>query len=154
MEYAIYEDRPRTDIWLKLIFVLPPVLMLIPALFFSRIGTEDTIYLVYGALGTGIVMLALYYFVMPTRYMVCNDKLRIGFRALFAFNIPFDTVAGVRDGRWSTIGINFPANMSQSAVLEIVRKGRMAVTITPSDKKAFIDNFQRAFQDWKQGKDT
>jgi hypothetical protein len=154
MDYVVYEDKPRTDIWLKLIFMLPSILLLISALIFSKTDPAGTLYFVYGAAGTALIMAVLYVLLLPTRYCVLNNKMKIEFRGPFSFSIPFDTVAGVRDARWSTVGINFPTNMSQSAVLEIVRKGRMAVTITPSDKQAFIQSFHKAFEDWKQGKDS
>jgi hypothetical protein len=43
--------------------------------------------------------------------------------------------------------------MSQSSALEIARKRRMPVNITPADRQAFVSNFDKAFNDWKQGKD-
>ena len=149
MDYVVYEDRPHTDIWLKLIFMLPAVLMFISAFIFIKFDSAG----IYAAAGIAIMMALLYFLVIPTRYCILNNEMRIEFRGPFAFNIPFDTVTGIRDARWSTVGINFPTSMSQSRVLEIMRKGHMAVTITPSDKQAFVSNFHKTFQDWKQGKD-
>lgn len=153
MDYVVYEDKPRTDICLKLIFMLPSALLLITALIFAKTDPAGAVHFIYGAAGMAVVMGILYILVLPTRYSILNNKMRIQFRGPFSFNIPFDTVAGIRDARWSTVGINFPTTMSQAAILEIMRKGRMAVTITPSDKQAFINNFHKAFEDWKKGKD-
>jgi len=149
MDYVVYEDRPRTDIWLKLIFLLPVALIFISAFIFSKSDPAG----IYVAIGAAIIMAILYFLIIPTRYCILNNKMRIEFRGPFAFNMPFDTITDVRDARWSTAGINLPTTMSQSSVLEIVRKGRMSVTITPADKQAFVSNFHKAFQDWKQGKD-
>lgn len=153
MDYVVYEDKPRTDIWLKLIFTLPSAILLISALIFSKTDPACALYFIYGAAGTALLMGILYILILPTRYSILNNKIRIQFRGPLSFNIPFDTVAGVRDARWSTVGINLPTNMSQAAALEIARKGRMAVTITPSEKQAFIESFHKAFEDWKKGKD-
>jgi hypothetical protein len=153
MDYVVYEDKPRTDIWLKLIFILPPVLLLITAFISSRTNPAGAMYFVYGAAGMAVVMAMLYIFVLPSGYSILNDKMRIQFRGPFSFNIPFDRVAAVRDARWSTAGINFATVISQAALIEIARKGGMTVTITPSDKQAFIQNFHKAFEDWKKGKD-
>jgi hypothetical protein len=149
MDYLVFEDRPNTDIWLKLIFMLPPMLMFISVFIFA----ESDPAAIYSAAGVAVMMAVLYVFIMPAKYCILNDKIRIDIRGPFTFNIPFDTITGVRDARWSTVGINFPTSMSRSRVLEIVRKGRMAVTITPSDKQAFVSSFNKAFNDWKQGKD-
>jgi hypothetical protein len=154
MDYVIYEDKPRTDIWLKLVFVLPSAALLISALILLKTDPGGALYFIYGVAGTALLMGSLYILILPTRYNILNDKIKIQFRGPLSFNIPFDTIAGVRDARWSTVGVNFPTNMSQAAVLEIVRKGRMPVTITPSDKQAFIQSFQKAFEDWKRGKDS
>jgi len=152
MDYVVYEDQPPTDIWIKLVFVVPPTVLLIPALTLLKPDAAGASYFIYGAASTGILMAILFVFTVPTRYCILNDRVRIEFRGPFAFNVPFNTITGISNARWSTVGINFPTNLSQSNVLEISRRRRMAVTITPADKQAFADNFRKIFQDWKQQK--
>jgi len=149
----VHEDRPGTDIWFKLIFLLPVVLLLVPAFVLYGTDGRSATGILYGAGATAAVMAALYFLILPTRYSILNDKLKITFRGPFTFNIPFSTIAAIRDGQWSTVGINLPTRFSQKDVLEIVRKKRMTVTITPADKREFTANFHKAFEDWKKGKD-
>ncbi|MCX6005919.1 MAG: hypothetical protein NTZ34_01495, partial [Chloroflexi bacterium] len=134
---------------LKLIFMLPPALIFISVFIISKFDAAG----IYVAAGAAVVMAILYVFILPIKYCILNNKIRIEFRGPLAFNIPFETVTGVRDPRWFTAGINLPTNMSQSSALEIARKGRVSVNITPADKQAFVSNFDKAFQDWKKGKD-
>lgn len=150
MDYAIYEDRPRLDIWMKGVFILPPALLLLAAAIFSPTDSPGALYLAYGALAISLIMAVLFLLVMPTKYSVCNTGIRIKFRWPFTFDIPFDDISAVRNTRWSTVGINLPTNMSGSSLLEIARKRRMTVTISPSNRKAFTDNFEKAYRDWKQ----
>ena len=88
-------------------------------------------------------------FIIPKKYCVLEDKIKIIFRGPLEFNIPFSTIIIVRPTRWSTVGINLPTNLSVANALEIIRRKRMAVTITPVDKDKFIDNFEKAFHNWK-----
>ncbi|MGD0856225.1 MAG: hypothetical protein ABSA18_10525 [Dehalococcoidia bacterium] len=149
MDYKIYEDKPHTDIWMKGILLLPSAILLVTAITLWQESLQATLYLIAGALLIGLVFI----FIIPIKYCIFNTKIRIKFRGPFAFNIPFETVTDVREPRWFTAGINLPTNMSQSSTLEIARKGRMPVNITPADKQAFVSNFDKAFNDWKQGKD-
>jgi hypothetical protein len=149
MDYKIYEDKPHTDIWMKGILLLPSAILLVTAITLWQESLQATLYLIAGALLIGLVFI----FIIPIKYCIFNTKIRIEFRGPFSFNIPFETVTGVREPRWFTAGINLPTNMSQSNALEIARKGRMPVNITPADKQAFVSNFDKAFNDWKQGKD-
>jgi hypothetical protein len=98
---------------------------------------------------------SILYLLIPSKLSVLDSAIRIGFRMPFAFLIPFNTVVTLRPARWSTIGVNLPSNMSQSNAIEIVRKNRLAVTITPSDKEAFLAVFDKAMKEWKTypGKD-
>jgi hypothetical protein len=152
MDYSIYEDRPQTDAWIKGVFILPPVLLLIIAAFFSPINLREALYLAYETVAMAVFMGMLFLLVIPKKYCVYTTKIRIEFRGPFAFNIPFDTITSLRDVQWSTVGINLPTNMSRSSLLEIARKRRMAVTISPSDRKAFIANFEKAYRDWDQSR--
>jgi len=96
-----------------------------------------------------LVMGILLYLIIPSKLIILDSAIRIGFRVPLAFLIPFSTVVTVRPSRRSTIGINLPSNMSQSKAVEIVRKSRLTVTITPLDKEAFLTNFDKAFKEWK-----
>lgn len=149
MDYQIYEDKPHTDIWIRGIVLLPSAIILVTAIFTWQESHEVTLYMIGVALLIGLIIT----FIIPVRYCIFNTKIRIEFRGPFAYNIPFETISDVRNARWFTVGINLPTSMSQSRAIEIVRKGRMAVNITPTDKQAFISDFQRAFHDWKQGRD-
>ncbi len=149
MDYKIYEDNPHIDTWMRAILLLPSAIIVMTAIITWQESWQVALYLIAGAVLFGFV----FTFIVPIRYCIFNNKIRIEFRGPFAFNIPFETVTGLREPRWFSAGVNLPTNMSQSCALEIARKGRMPVNITPADKQAFISNFNKAFQDWKKGKD-
>jgi hypothetical protein len=151
MEQVIYEDKPHTDIWIKLIVLLPSIILVFSALMIMGTNLQEGICM----LGVAVVTwLILNFMVIPTRYVIYDSKISIRFNSPFSFSMPFATIKAVRQASWSTFGVNLPTNLSPSNAIEILRKRRMAVTITPGDKQAFITNFENAFKEWQkyQGK--
>ena len=146
MEQVIYEDKPRTDTWIKSVVWLPSIILAITAVPLLNKSLEAGIYMLCAAVAAGLI---LNYLFIPVAYVVYNDKIAIRFRGPFSFNMPFSTVVGIRRSRCSAIGINLPTNMSQSDAVEIVRKRRLSVNITPGDKQAFISNFENVFKEWQ-----
>jgi hypothetical protein len=147
MEQVIYEDKPRTDTWIRSIVWLPSIILAVTAVPLMNTSLEAGIYMLCAAAAAGLI---LNFLVIPTGYAIYNDKISVRFRGPLSFNMPFSTVVGVRRSRWSTIGVNLPTNMSQASAVEIVRKRRLAVTITPGDKEAFITNFENVFKEWQK----
>jgi hypothetical protein len=147
MEQVIYEDKPRTDTWIKSVVWLPSIILAVTAVPLMNKSLEAGIYMLCAAVALGLV---INFLVIPTGYVIYANKIAIRFRGPLAFNMPFSTVVGIRRSRCSTIGINLPTNMSQSNAVEIVRKRRMAVNITPGDKQAFITNFENAYKEWQK----
>jgi len=145
MDFAVYEDTPRTDVWMRAVIFLPSAIILATALIMPIEEEWVPVLLVLVALMAGTLLFLL----IPSKLSILDSAIRIGFRLPLAFLIPFNTVVTLRPSRWSTIGMNLPSNMSQSNAVEIVRKHRLSVTITPSDRGAFLANFDMAFKKWK-----
>jgi len=147
MEQVIYEDKPRTDTWVRSVVWLPSIILAVTAVPLMNKSLEAGIYMLCAAVAIG---LALNFLVIPTGYAIYNDKISVRFRGTLSFDMPFSTIVGVRRARWSTFGVNLPTNMSQANAVEIVRKRRLAVTITPADKQAFVTNFEQVFKEWQK----
>ena len=145
MDYTVYEDTPRSDIWMRLICFLPALILLAAAALVPAEEPWVPALLVLVAVTAGIFPFML----VPVRLSILNSAIRIGFRLPFSFRIPFSTVVTLRPSRWSTVGVNLPSNLSQRNAVEIVRKKRLAVAITPSDREAFLAGFDKAFNEWK-----
>jgi hypothetical protein len=145
MDIEVYEDTPRTDFWMRAVIFLPTAIILATTLVMPVEDPWVPAQMVLIALLTGTLL----YLLIPSKLSVLDSSIRIGFRIPFAFLIPFNTVVTLRPSRWSTIGINLPSNMSQSNAVEIVRRNQLSVIITPSDKEAFLTNFDNAIKEWK-----
>jgi len=146
MDSVIYEDIPKTDAWMRLIVFFPSSLLLTAALFIPPKDQAAAVFMILFA----IVVAGIIFCIIPVKYCILDSKIRIGFRGSIHFDIPYETVVTVRRSRWSTVGINLPANMSQANAVEIIRQKRLAVAITPTDQQVFIGYFEEAFNNWRK----
>ena len=148
MEYLVSEDRPHTDIWMRLILGLPVAALAIGSIFAMQENMNAGLVLLGEAVLIGLVFICI----IPVAYRIYKDKIQIAFRVPWAFNIPFSSIETLRPSRWFTTGINLPTCFSMSKSLDIVRIKRMSVTISPADRQAFIDQFQEAYAEWRRNR--
>ncbi len=134
MQTPVYEDLPRLDWWLKAIIILVLAGSFIPGIMLLSSDPEEA----YPLFGTGVFVAALFKAVLPTRYQIFPDRIRVVLGGPFALSIRFDRIKAVRIG---SRGFRPTANFITSVrnVLEIVRVKGMAITISPSKKEVFLD---------------
>jgi hypothetical protein len=146
MEYLIYQDKPNTDIWMKMVLGIPLIALAAGGVIAMR---EDAI-LGFMLVGEAVFLLIVYICIIPTAYGIYSDKIQIGFRMPWSFNIPFNNIKTLKPPRWFSGGINLPTCFSTSRALEIIRLKGMPVNISPTDRQVFIDQFQKAYNDWQR----
>ena len=142
--FLLYENTPRTDIWLKLMLAGIPIIFLV-------IGTillfQDTAS-AFGMFGVTIFYSVLFRLIMPQKYQVYSDKVRIVLGGPFAWNIPFSTIKEVRSASRASAfaynGVRFAT--SSSSVVEIRRSKGCNVVISPSDKDVFLERVHMAMK--------
>jgi len=151
MSTAIYEDTPRYDVWFKAILLLPVFFLLMGAFQLVDGYTSSSI----GLLATAVLLIAIFWAIVPRKYCVLDDRLSIVLGGHFRFDIPFDTIDTARRPEGISLGINFATSMHNRNAVQIVRYGRMNVHITPSRPEEFIENLNKAVVRWRsQGKRT
>lgn len=142
----LYEDIPHYALWLKIILLGTLGLTLFLGFYFLAVDLVGA----FTCFGITIVDAFIFNMVFPRRYQVFTDRLRIAMGGPFAYSIPFDKIktARVLSGkgifRGSALSINFVT--STSSVVEIVRRGGWAVTISPSRAEAFAEHLNQAIQ--------
>ena len=138
----IYEDTPRYDIWLKLTlggtlaftFILGWILI-----------SED--------IGVALLMFAVTIFdallfraVLPKRFQIFEDRMKIVLGLHFAISIPFSNIVDARsasgDKTFIYWGIRFAT--STRSVVEIVRKRGLNMVISPSQDDIFLERLNHA----------
>lgn len=144
MKNLVYEDIPKYDLWLKLllysVLALPFILGVV--LLFQDIDGAWVMF------GITLFDAMLFKAVLPQRFQIFGDRVRIVLGGPFAFNIPFSNIRDVRltSSRRVFIyrGIRFAT--SYRGVVEIVRKKGLSLVISPVSGDLFVEQFNQALE--------
>ena len=145
----LYEDTARTDTWLKLMLggILVMFLVLGGVLLFQ--DKEDA----FGMFGIAVFYALLFKLVMPRRYQIYSDKVRIVLGWPLAWNIPFTTIREARPASRASAfaynGVRFAT--SSRGVVEIRRSKGCNVVISPSNKDVFLEQVRGAMKSAGRG---
>jgi hypothetical protein len=142
--YLLYEDTPRYDGWFKL--MLGAMLLITFVIGIVLLWYDPT-----GALGMFGVTVAdalILYFVMPKRYQLYDDKVRIVLGWPFGMDIRLSDVKEVRPpGRSDNLAVRrIKFATSSRTATEVVRRNGWTVVISPSDREAFIQRVNEALK--------
>jgi len=146
MDSVIYEDTPRYDVYLKAIMVLP-VFFIIMGVYYLIIAEVEAATSMFAAT---ILMAAVYWAIFPRKYLILDSKFKIVLGGPFSFNIPFSNLETATAPEGATFGINFATCFSNERTVQIIRKKGWYVNITPSDRALFLDNLNKALNDWRR----
>ena len=147
MRVLLYETPGHKDKWLKTILLVPVIIIIIPGLFALVDGDMAS---AVGMLGVAAFVALVMLFIIPRKYCIFDDRIKILFGGPFAFSIPFSTIETAQIPHRVWISINLPSSLSSSHAVQIVRKKRMSVIITPHDRLAFLENLNIALRKWLQ----
>jgi hypothetical protein len=147
VDSLIYQDNTHKDIWLKVVLAIPLVLILVPALYSLASNNTET---AMGMFGVVVFILVVFWIIIPRQYLILDNKVKIVFVRPFVFNIPFNTIKTARIAKTTSFGVNFPSSLSSKHAVEIVRKKRMGVIITPENRELFLENLDKAVNEWQQ----
>ena len=148
--YLVYETTAAYDRWLKLILVGVIALVLVLRITLAPIDSENPWWVIFA-------LAAFYAFllhaVMPRRFLVFQDRLRIVLGRPFGFNIPFSSTKEARvasSGKMYVYwGIQFAT--STGSVVEIVRRRGLNIIISPTDREMFVEQLNQALQMFNAG---
>jgi hypothetical protein len=144
MTTLLYEDRPRYGLWLKILLWGFIAVMLITAITTFDSNREDALALI----GTAVFIVLVFWAVMPRKYCIYEDRIKIVMGVPFSISVRFDVIeyAGKPRGKL-TVGINFVTSFRNT--VEIVKKRGMNVNISPGDREAFLENLNDALDNWR-----
>ncbi len=141
---VIYETPFEYTSWTKLLYLLPIGLFIgaFVAAYYREL--EGVIFLVV----EGIFLALLFYFIMPRKLEIHQDKLRIVLGSPFAANIPLSTIREARKTSGSKAfvysGVRFAT--SSKYVIEIVRNKGMNYVISPQNGELFLEQLNQAIK--------
>ncbi|MFC2122146.1 hypothetical protein ACFLRP_00475 [Bacteroidota bacterium] len=148
-DHLIYEATAAYDRWLKLF--LPGVIALVLVL--RVVLAPEDFEGPWLTFGLAAFYALLLHAVMPRRFLVFQDRLRIVLGRPFGLNIPFSSIKEARsvtNGKMYVYwGIKFAT--SAGSVVEIVRHKGLNIIISPNDREMFLEQFNQALQMFKDG---
>lgn len=140
----LHEDTAEYDLWLKLI--LGGILGFTLAMGFFLLSVDKTGAYVF--LGVTVFDALLFYAILPQRYQIWTDRVRIVLGRPFAVNIPIVTIKEARPASGSKAfaywGVRFAT--SSKTVVEIVRHRGWNFVISPSNRELFLERLAEALR--------
>ena len=140
----IYEDTPKYDLWLKLILGGVLALTFILGVIFIFQDTEAAV----AMFGITLFDALLFKAILPRRYQIFEDRLRILMGGPFAINISFSNIEEVKLASGSKAFAYRGLRLATSThhVVEIVRKKGLNLVISPSNGDMFLEQLNQARQ--------
>jgi hypothetical protein len=144
MNNLVYEDTSRYDFWLKFILVGVLALTFIAGVILLY---EDTV-AAWIMLGATLFDALLFKAILPQRFQIFEDGLKIVLGGPFAINIPFSDIRKARraSGRKTFIYWGQRFATSSRYVVEIVRKRSMDLVISPTGGDIFLEQLKQAME--------
>ena len=140
----LYEDMPKYDFWLK--FFLGSVLAL--TFILGIIFVSQDIEAAIAMFGITLFDALLFKAILPRRFQVFNNRLKILLGGPFAINIFFSNIVEAKPASGSKAlvywGIQFAT--STNHVVEIVRKRGLNLVISPIHDDMFLEQLNQARQ--------
>jgi hypothetical protein len=102
---------------------------------------------------TLFLMFMTIFAVMPTKYQIFNDRMRIILGWVFHFDIPFNNIENVTSATFGDLwgpNLNFINSYSSNDILRIARKHGAKVHITPWNRTPFLENLNKAITEWRK----
>ena len=140
----IHEDTAKYDPWLKLLLggILGFTLLLgVYLLYVDRTGALI-------CFGVTVFDALLFYAVLPQRYQIWTDRVRIVLGRPFAVNLPLTNISEARSAAgikaFAYRGVRFAT--SSRTVVEIVRHRGWNFVISPANRELFLERLAEAFK--------
>lgn len=159
MHLILYEDNIKYDFWVKITLIFPVVLLLALGLLFyidahykDVIPSEPAKDTNVGAIvlfASAPFILFVYWMVLPRKIFVLQDRIRLKFGQFF-WNVPFETIESVKASKGIALWIYCSSITCTSTQIEIVRKNRGNIRVSPSNRGQFLDSVHRALSDWER----
>ncbi|MFC1957270.1 hypothetical protein ACFLX0_00425 [Chloroflexota bacterium] len=144
----LYQDKPAYGLLLKLIMVAVPATLLAVSIYLLSMGNSaDGLALLVEVFVIGLIFWAVF----PHKYQVYEDHVRIVLGGPFSVKVGFDKIKTIGITGRLSLSVNFVTTITKSHV-EIVKKKGLSIAITPKANEAFVENANRALNEWIKDK--
>jgi hypothetical protein len=156
MDAVLHEDGIKYDPWVKIVLVFPVVLFIVLGILFyidakySDIFPKETsrkamIAAIDLFVSTPLVVV-IYFLSLPRKIYILQDRIRIKYGA-FSINVPFETIESVKAAKGIIAKRAISSITSFKTQIEIVRKKRWNIRVSPSERDQFLEQANRVLKD-------
>ncbi len=142
MSYLLYEDKPKYDLWIKVLLGGVVALTLILGLVQISVNSREAL----AVFGVVLFEIILFRMILPRRFQILSGRLRIVLGGPFVINIPLSDIKEVksRTGIKAFVftGIRFATSYNHT--VEIVRHKGLNIVISPTNDDGFIKQLNQA----------
>ncbi len=158
MDFILFEDSIKYDAGIKVVLVLSVVLLVILGILFYVDASGPDIFpgepasesrtgsLVLFA--SAVFVLAVFWLVLPRSIAVSQEGIIVQFNA-FRWKIPFRTIESIQDARGIIVWWAHSWITSYATQIEIRRKYRLKIRISPARRDQFLEYANKALADWR-----
>jgi hypothetical protein len=158
MDLIIFEDSIRYDPGIKVVLVLSLVLLVVLGILFYVDAHDSDIFPGEPAaesrtgsavlFASAVFALAVYWLILPRTIAVSQEGIVLKFSG-FSWKIPFKTIVSIRAARgiiawWAHSWIT-----SYGTQIEIIRRHRLKIRVSPARRDQFLEYANKAFTDWR-----
>jgi hypothetical protein len=158
MAIVLHEDSPQYDLWLKLVLVFAPSLVIVLALLIHygvlpAESQKEARIAVAVSFASAIFLMLLFWAILPRKYQILEDRIKIVLGRPFSFDIGFNTIKETRREGGRRIVLAYRGRRfatSAKNIVEIIRGKGMNVVISPSNRELFLQELNKAIANWKR----
>lgn len=158
MDFILFEDSIKYDAGIKVVLVLSVVLLVVLGTLFYVDANGSDIFPGESAAesGTGSVVffasavfiLAVFWVVLPRSIAVSQEGIIVRFNA-FRWRIPFRTIESIQAARGIIVWWAHSWITSYTTQIEIRRRYRLKIRISPARRDQFLEHANKALADWR-----
>ena len=139
---VVHEDLPRYATWFKLVIAGTLLLTVVLGIVLFPVSPAGALV----CLGVTVFDALLFHAVIPRKYQIFPDRLRIVLGRPFALNVALDTITEAREAGGGLALAYFGHRFAPSTetVVEIVRSRGLNVVISPDRRELFLDRLREA----------
>jgi len=157
MDLIIFEDGIKYDAWMKPFLVFPLVLLIVLGTLFYIDAHDSDIFpkepateskLASAVLfASTVFVLAVYWLVLPRKIFVTQEGIKLKFGS-FSWNIPYKSIESFKPAKGMIVWWAHSFITSYGSQIEIIRKNRLKIRVSPSRRDEFLQHANKALADW------
>jgi hypothetical protein len=158
MNLIIFEDNIKYDPWVTVVLVLSLVLLVVLGLLFyvdaydldifPRESAAESRTGAVALFASAALVLATYWLFLPRKIAVSQDGIIIKFGG-FKWKISFETIKSINAAKGIIVWWAHSWITSYGSQIEIIRRHRLKIRISPTRRDQFLGYANKALADWK-----